>query len=98
MESRVAPPIYRRTPIVTLSESSKAELVHDLHFKPDRVTVVPPGLDPQFSAGGEKSPDPLIVGVGRLVPVKRYDMLIDALVALKPRHPALRAVIAGEGY
>jgi glycosyltransferase involved in cell wall biosynthesis len=98
VESRVAPPIYRRTPIVTLSESSKAELVHDLHFKADRVTVVPPGLDPQFSVGGEKSPDPLVVGVGRLVPVKRYDMLIDALVALKPRHPALRAVIAGEGY
>ena len=30
--------------------------------------------------------------------MKRYDMLIDALVALKPRHPALRAVIVGEGY
>src|SRR5262249_32849475 len=30
--------------------------------------------------------------------VKRYDVLIDALVSLKPRHPALRAVIVGEGY
>ena len=98
VESKVAPPIYHRTPIVTLSESSKAELVHDLHFKADRVTVVPPGIDPRFAPEGEKSPDPLVVAVGRLVPVKRYDMLIDALVALKPRHPALQAVIAGEGY
>ena len=94
----MAPPIYQRTPIVTLSESSKAELVHDLHFKADRVTVVPPGIDPRFTPEGEKSPDPLVVAVGRLVPVKRFDMLIDALVTLKPRHPALRAVIAGEGY
>jgi glycosyltransferase involved in cell wall biosynthesis len=98
IESRVAPPLYRRTPIVTLSESSKQELVHDLKFRSDLVSVVPPGIDAQFTPGGTKSDVPLVVAVGRLVPVKRYDMLIDALVALKPRHPALRAVIAGEGY
>ncbi|MEX1007230.1 MAG: glycosyltransferase family 4 protein [Acidimicrobiia bacterium] len=98
VESRVAPPMYRHTPIVTLSESSKREIVHDLKFRADHVTVVPPGIDPQFTPDGEKSDVPLVVAVGRLVPVKRYDMLIDALVALKPRHPALRAVIAGEGY
>jgi glycosyltransferase involved in cell wall biosynthesis len=98
IESRIAPPIYRRTPIITLSESSKQELVHDLRFRADRVTVVPPGIDPQYTPGGAKSDDPLVVAVGRLVPVKRYDMLIDALVSLKSRHPALRAVIVGEGY
>ena len=97
IESRVAPPIYRRTPIVTLSESSKQELVHDLHFRADRVTVVSPGIDPQFTPGGEKSPEPLVVGVGRLVPVKRYDMLIDALVALKPRHPGTPRGDRGRG-
>jgi glycosyltransferase involved in cell wall biosynthesis len=98
IESRIAPPIYRHTPVITLSESSKAELVHDLKFKPDRVTVVSPGIDPRYTTGGTKSPEPLVVAVGRLVPVKRYNMLIDALVSLKPRHPSLRAVIAGEGY
>jgi len=98
VESRVAPPIYRHTPIITLSESSRRELVHDLKFRPQLVSVVPPGIDPQYTAGAAKSPEPLVVAVGRLVPVKRYDMLVDALVALKPRHPALRAVIVGEGY
>jgi hypothetical protein len=98
VESRLAPPLYRRTPIVTLSESSKQELVHDLKFKSDRVTVVPPGIDPRYTPGGEKSPTPLVVAVGRLVPVKRFDLLIEALVAVKPRHPELEAVIAGEGY
>ena len=39
-----------------------------------------------------------MVAVGRLVPVKRFHLLIEALVRLKPAHPELRAVIAGEGY
>ena len=47
---------------------------------------------------GEPSPTPLVVAVGRLVPVKRFDLLIDVLVALKASHPALEAVIVGEGY
>jgi len=98
IEFRVAPPIYRRTPIVTLSESSKRELVDRLHFRPARVTVVPPGVDPRFSPGGPKSAVPLVAAVGRLVPVKRFDLLIDALADLKARVPDVRAVIAGEGY
>jgi glycosyltransferase involved in cell wall biosynthesis len=38
------------------------------------------------------------VAVGRLVPVKRFDALIDALADVKARRPDLRAVIVGEGY
>jgi len=41
---------------------------------------------------------PLVVAVGRLVPVKRFHLLVEALVRLKPQHPDLRAVLAGEGY
>jgi glycosyltransferase involved in cell wall biosynthesis len=98
IESRVAPPAYHWTPIVTLSESSKHELVEELHFKSSRVTVVPPGIDQRFSPGGTRAGHPLVVAVGRLVPVKRFDLLIDALVAVKQRLPELRAVIVGEGY
>lgn len=98
LESHVAPPFYRRTSIVTLSESSKRELVDEMGFKAKRITVVPPGIDARFSPGGEKSSTPLVVAAGRLVPVKRYDDLIDVLVAVKERHPRLEAVIVGEGY
>jgi glycosyltransferase involved in cell wall biosynthesis len=98
LESRIAPKFYRRTPIVTLSDSSKRELVDDLHFKRSMVHVVPPGIDPRFSPGGHKSPTPLVVAVGRLVPVKRFEVLVEALVRLRSRHPDLEAVIVGEGY
>jgi glycosyltransferase involved in cell wall biosynthesis len=98
VEYHVAPPIYRRTAIVTLSESSKRELVSKLHFKAKRIHVVPPGIDSRFSPGGQKSPTPLVVAVGRLVPVKRFSLLIDALAQIKERHPSLRAIIVGDGY
>ncbi|HEX9992105.1 MAG TPA: glycosyltransferase family 4 protein [Acidimicrobiales bacterium] len=98
IERRLAPPLYRRTRVVTLSESSKRELVEQLGFRPERVSVVHPGIDPRFSPGGTRSPRPLVVAVGRLVAVKRFHLLVDALVALKPRHPDLRAVIVGDGY
>ena len=98
LEFRVAPPLYRRTPIVTLSESSKIEIVEKLRFKSDRITVVPPGIDASFKPVGPRNTKPLVLAVGRLVPVKRFGVLIDALVELKSRHPELEAVIVGEGY
>ncbi len=98
LESRIAPPIYRRTQIVTLSESSKRELVEKLRFKASRVHVVPPGIDERFTTGGVRSDVPLVVAVGRLVPVKRFHHVVDALVEVKERYPALEAVIVGEGY
>ncbi|HEX4777430.1 MAG TPA: glycosyltransferase family 4 protein, partial [Acidimicrobiia bacterium] len=98
VESKLAPPLYHRTSMVTLSESSRREMVDDLGFSPQRVSVVSPGIDPHYTPGGEKSPTPLVVAVGRLVPVKQFDVLVDALVALKADHPALEAVIVGEGY
>jgi glycosyltransferase involved in cell wall biosynthesis len=98
IESRVAPPLYRNTTLVTLSESSRRELVEDMGFDASRVQVVPPGVDSAFTPAGPLAPAPQVLAVGRLVPVKRFHLLIDALAALKPRVPALEAVIVGEGY
>src|SRR5260370_21016983 len=67
-------------------------------FQPPRVTVVHPGVDPRFTPGGERAPHPLVLAVGRLVPVKQHDLLIEALVELNRRPPTLEAVIAGDGY
>jgi glycosyltransferase involved in cell wall biosynthesis len=98
IESRLAPPLYRRTRVITLSESSKREMVDKLGFRTDRVDVVPPGIDPKFQPGGERSPEPLIVAVGRLVPVKRFDMMIRTVRQVREQHPTARLTIVGEGY
>jgi glycosyltransferase involved in cell wall biosynthesis len=97
VEKRVAPPLYHSTPVVTLSESSRQVIIDSLGFDPARVTVVPPGVDESFCPGPNRSADPLVAAVGRLVPYKRFDQLIEVLVRLRQRHPRLRAVIAGEG-
>jgi len=98
IEKRVAPPFYRGTRIVTLSASSRDEIVEQLRLPAEHVSVVPPGVEPRFSPAGRRSPTPLVVAVGRLVPVKRFDLLIEALAQARIRRPDLRAVIVGEGY
>ncbi|HET9729449.1 MAG TPA: glycosyltransferase family 4 protein, partial [Acidimicrobiia bacterium] len=98
LEFRIAPPLYRNTQIVTLSESSKREIVDKLHLRSQHITVVSPGIDPMFVPGAARDAQPLVLAVGRLVPVKRLVALVEALAAIKPRHPQLRAVFVGEGY
>ena len=98
MERRIAPRFYRSSRIVTLSESSRREIVEMLRLRPDRVTVAPPGVDARYTAGGARSPTPLVVAVGRLVPVKRFDVLLRALAQVKADQPDLGAIIIGEGY
>ncbi|HWE55436.1 MAG TPA: glycosyltransferase family 4 protein [Acidimicrobiales bacterium] len=98
LEKRIAPPVYRSTPVVTLSESSRQDIIRLLGFPADRVHVVRPGVEESFHpALPHRSPVPLVVAVGRLVTYKRFDSLVDTLARLHRRHPELRAVIAGEG-
>jgi len=98
VERRIAPRFYRSSRIVTLSESSRAEIVEMLGLDAGRVTVAPPGVDARYTPGGLRSTVPLVVAVGRLVPVKRFDALVRALAEVKRDHPELQAVVIGEGY
>jgi glycosyltransferase involved in cell wall biosynthesis len=97
LERRLAPPFYRRTTIVTLSESSRRELVEQQHFAAERVRVVEPGIDPRYRAGGTKSPTPLVVAVSRLMAPKRFDLVIRAAHRARRSCPDLQLVIVGKG-
>lgn len=96
LEARIAPPFYRRRPTLTGSEAIRAELEH-LGFPASRLSVVPHGIEEDFAPGGERSPSPLVVSVGRLAHVKRHDLLIDAAAAARERLPDLRLMIIGDG-
>jgi glycosyltransferase involved in cell wall biosynthesis len=98
LEERIAPKFYRHQPIVTLSPSSYQELVDDLGFDADRVRVIPPGLNPFFTPGGQRSAAPLAVAVGRLVPVKDFPRLVRVMAGVRARVPEAQLVIVGEGY
>ena len=96
LERHVAPRIYHGSRMITLSPSSKEEML-EVGFKDELVEVVPPGVDQHFRPGGTRSATPLIVGVGRLVPVKRFDRLIRAAVTARASAPDLELVIVGTG-
>jgi glycosyltransferase involved in cell wall biosynthesis len=96
LEARFAPPFYRRTLTLTPSDATRDDLV-GLGFRPDRVVAVNNGVDAMFQPGGLRSPSPVVLGVGRLAPVKRHDELIEAAVIARRRVPDLQLVIIGDG-
>lgn len=98
VERHVAPIAYRGTPVATLSSSSRDEIITELGLPAGHVHVVTPGVDPRFTPGGRRGAEPLVLAVGRLVPVKRYHILFRALAEARALVPTLRAVIVGEGY
>ncbi|HEV3227065.1 MAG TPA: glycosyltransferase family 4 protein [Acidimicrobiales bacterium] len=98
IERRLAPLAYKRSRVVTLSHSSKHDIVEMLGFRPERVDVVSPGVDPVFTPAGDKAAKPLVVAVGRLVPVKRYDHLIRSVARARAQQPDIELTIVGEGY
>lgn len=96
METRLAPPLYRRGLTVTPSEATREELL-GLGFHAEQVLAVNNGVDDAFTPGGMRCHEPLVVSVGRLAPVKRHAELVDAAALAKVRVPGLRLVIVGDG-
>ncbi len=95
MQKRVA----RRLPsVLTVSGSSRREIIDDLAVRPERVHVVPIGADTRLF-----SPDPAVPEVpGRIVttssadvPLKGLVHLVEALAAVRARHPAAHLVVVG---
>ncbi|MER7723646.1 glycosyltransferase family 4 protein [Streptomyces sp. NPDC096323] len=95
MQKRVA----RKLPsVLTVSGSSRQEIVDHLGVRPDRVRVVHIGADTDLW-----SPDPAVAEVpGRIVttssadvPLKGLVHLVDALAKLRTENPAAHLVVVG---
>lgn len=96
LEARLAPPFYRSGLTVVPSEATRDELLA-LRFRADRVRAFPNGVDARFMPGGARTPEPSLVAVGRLAPVKRFDLVITAAVEAHRHVPGLTLTIVGEG-
>ena len=97
MEARVASRVYRREAVVTLSESSRAEIEH-IGIRPAGIHVIEPGIAEVFVPDPtRRSPTPLVVAVGRLAPVKRYLDLLAAMAVARRDVPNLAVEIVGDG-
>ncbi len=105
IESKVAPLLYRNHPVITVSPTSRDELIK-LGYRPEQLQVVYNGIGtsarratPLLNDGGtdERIGPPRIVYLGRLRRYKRLELLIRAAVILKRERPDLLLDIAGEG-
>ena len=66
--------------VVTLSPSTKAELLAiDPELNPDKIAVIPPGVDHDDFRPGHKSHEPLVLFINRLVEYKQPDHVIKAM-------------------
>jgi glycosyltransferase involved in cell wall biosynthesis len=95
IESRLVSFIYKNIPVVTLSDSSKKELMKKGYKK---VYAVPPGIDTAFYNGlHNKSQTPLVLYLGRLRKYKRVDMLLYMMPFICDEIPNTKLIIAGNG-
>jgi glycosyltransferase involved in cell wall biosynthesis len=87
--------VYRKTPVVTFSESTAADL-RGLGFKGD-ITMVPVGIEPIEMPDRSKSLEPSFIYVGRLAPSKRVHEILKAFALFRQRVGSGRLLLIGEG-
>ncbi len=94
---RGIPLLYRRVPFVTISESSRADLVAR-GLPRDQIRVIPCGVRrPEIEPPPLASRPQRVVYFGRLEPYKRVDVLLRAMAKLAPRWPEVETVVIGRG-
>ncbi|TMR21100.1 glycosyltransferase family 4 protein [Nonomuraea turkmeniaca] len=97
VEGPVARLLYRRCLTITVSESSKQELVKRLRWLA-AITIVPNGCAEPVDVQPEPvQGDPAIVYAGRLVGHKRIERVVDLAAELDAAWPRLTVHVIGRG-
>ncbi len=98
MEGKLMPQVYRNEKIMTVSESTKQDVLKLGIFKPENICIVNPGIDIKpVGKGIEKTDYPSILYLGRLKPYKNVDIAIKAFKKVLDKFPTAILNIAGEG-
>lgn len=81
--------------LIALSDFLADEYHRNYKIKP--AITVPPGIDAASFPSRAVERRIHILGVGALIPLKRFDQIITLVAALAKSHPGIRVVICGEG-
>jgi glycosyltransferase involved in cell wall biosynthesis/cellulose synthase/poly-beta-1,6-N-acetylglucosamine synthase-like glycosyltransferase/O-antigen/teichoic acid export membrane protein len=96
LERRIMPMAYKNTEVITVSPSSKADILdHKLTQK--EPYVVYNGVDLAVCKPKRKSTRPLVLYLGRLTNLKSIPVLIGAAERILKKLPRVQFVIAGDG-
>jgi len=94
LEQRVMPRVYRDRSFIAVSPSTSAGLAA-LGVDPARIHLVPNGVEVPVELA-DRSPEPLFVALGRMVPHKRMELLFDLWPTVRDQVGG-RLVVAGDG-
>ena len=84
--------------VITVCDANLRYLAHRLDGSGAQLVRIYNGLGPQDPpAGTDARTAGLVLGVGRLVEKKGFDLLLDAAASLAPSMPELRVVLVGDG-
>ena len=99
VESRLSPWLHRRNQYVTVSLPSARDLT-DLGVGPERIAIVRNGLDeaPPKSMTPQRSAQPRVVVLSRLVPHKQIEDALYAVAELRARIPHVHLDVIGDGW
>jgi glycosyltransferase involved in cell wall biosynthesis len=81
--------------LVVLSDFLQLEFEKNHGITPQY--VVPPGVDPKEFVTPSPIKDIDLVAAGSLIPLKRYDLFIEIIAAIKKYIPGIKAVLVGDG-
>jgi glycosyltransferase involved in cell wall biosynthesis len=97
LEGRLMPLVYRNSKIITVSESSRKDIISLGLFKTANIYVVNPGISPSNYYPAAKTDHPSFVYLGRIRPQKNIDVAIRSFTEVVKTYPAAKFSIAGWG-
>jgi glycosyltransferase involved in cell wall biosynthesis len=99
--------LRRADAVITPSAATARDTTRLAHVDPERITVVPHGVDPSYQPASSAAvlelrahlglgpEEPYLLSVGVFDPRKRMGLLVAAAARICRDHPGLRLVIAG---
>ncbi|MBI3981076.1 glycosyltransferase [Candidatus Microgenomates bacterium] len=98
IESRLTPLVYKKQKFITISESSKKEMLKLGMGIAQEIKVINPGIEEVYPEDIlPKSKTVLFSYLGRLKPYKNVDIAIKAFSRLKEKYDTAKLIIAGDG-
>ncbi len=97
LEGKIMPLVYKSKTIITVSESSKGEILKLGLGTQESIEIIHPGIDIENYVLSAKTQHPTFLYLGRLKPWKNVDVIVKAFAQIVKEHPKATLQIAGFG-
>ncbi|MBP9720563.1 MAG: glycosyltransferase [Bacteroides sp.] len=97
IEAKLMPLAYKNTTHVTVSSSSRKEMLKLGMGKSSDIQIINPGIYTKQFTKSVKTAHPTFIYLGRLKAYKNIDVIIKAFAKIVKKHPDAKLFIAGTG-